>query len=305
MNPIRHRLLDPFGFGNRKISRLEAEYEIREDIKGLKVLVTGASKGIGDALCKNLSELGVIPIPVARSKPENELGFEFMQLDLSTPADLLKLVEESQELDGLVFNAGAMPIEAPQIDSLSGLDSLYILHVLGPAWITKELMERRKFKPGARVVIVSSGGALPKTLQPEYMGQLVKPYDRVKQYAIHKRQQIVLGEFLHGCYQREGLNVYSMHPGWVDTPGLAEAMPVFYRWTRTILRTPEQGADTIQWLLSAKGQTPGQLYFDRQRVSSYPLPWVRSSEAAKLAFSAKLKEQLDQLDCLLQKERCA
>ncbi|MHC9314052.1 hypothetical protein, partial [Xanthomonas campestris] len=39
-----------------------------------------------------------------------------------------------------------------------------------------------------------------------------------------------------------------MHPGWVDTPMIANAMPDFYHSMKARLRTPEQGADTMVWL---------------------------------------------------------
>jgi hypothetical protein len=39
-----------------------------------------------------------------------------------------------------------------------------------------------------------------------------------------------------------------MHPGWADTPGVATSLPGFRRLTAPLLRSPEQGADTIIWL---------------------------------------------------------
>ena len=42
-----------------------------------------------------------------------------------------------------------------------------------------------------------------------------------------------------------------MHPGWADTPGIKSSIPTFQRIMRPLLRTPEQGADTIVWLAAA------------------------------------------------------
>jgi hypothetical protein len=39
-----------------------------------------------------------------------------------------------------------------------------------------------------------------------------------------------------------------MHPGWADTRGVQESLPTFRRLTRPILRTAQEGADTIVWL---------------------------------------------------------
>ena len=298
MNPL-HFFLDPFGYGNRKISRLDAPYPLRSDLAELKVLVTGASKGIGLALCESLKDSEISVIAVARSCPEALRGFDCVQLDLSKPQDILRFVEDSEELDGLVFNAGAMPLSPPPIDPLTNLDSLYILHILGPAFITRELVKRRRFKPGARIIIVTSGGGLTTPLSRRYMGQLVDPYDGVKQYAIHKRQQMVLCEYLHQQYHEDNLHIYCMHPGWVDTPGLREAMPGFHRLTKSILRNPYQGADTINWLLTGEEQGSGRLYFDGSQVSTNPLPWVRDKSQKKREFGTKLEEQLALLKGLL------
>jgi hypothetical protein len=42
-----------------------------------------------------------------------------------------------------------------------------------------------------------------------------------------------------------------MHPGWARTPGVAGSLPTFNRIVGPLLRTPEQGADTIVHLAIA------------------------------------------------------
>lgn len=55
----------------------------------------------------------------------------------------------------------------------------------------------------------------------------------------------------------KGVTFNSMHPGWVDTPGLASGMPNF-RESRgeTTLRSSEEGADTVVWLVRVTGAGP-------------------------------------------------
>jgi hypothetical protein len=43
-----------------------------------------------------------------------------------------------------------------------------------------------------------------------------------------------------------------MHPGWADTHGVRNWMPVFRMLTRPVIRTAEHGADTIVWLGDAR-----------------------------------------------------
>jgi hypothetical protein len=60
-----------------------------------------------------------------------------------------------------------------------------------------------------------------------------------------------------------------MHPGWVDTAAVRRAMPKFALLTKLILRSPEEGADTISWLAGYEGsdidETSG-FWFDRARA---------------------------------------
>ena len=45
-----------------------------------------------------------------------------------------------------------------------------------------------------------------------------------------------------------GITVHAVHPGSADTPEVRSSLPRFYRVTRPLLRSPNQGADTILWL---------------------------------------------------------
>ncbi len=66
-------------------------------------------------------------------------------------------------------------------------------------------------------------------------------------YARTKREQVVITEMLAERLRGRGVAVHGMHPGWADTEGLKRAMPNFRRVTRPIIRTADQGADTIVW----------------------------------------------------------
>jgi dehydrogenase/reductase SDR family member 12 len=72
--------------------------------------------------------------------------------------------------------------------------------------------------------------------------------------------------------------VHAMHPGWVDTPGLADSLPGFHRATKPLLRTPRQGADTIVWL-GATDQPTGRFWHDRAPRPTHYVPWTKESAA--------------------------
>ena len=60
--------------------------------------------------------------------------------------------------------------------------------------------------------------------------------------------------------------VHSMHPGWADTPGVKTSLSTFSKFSKPILRTPEQGADPIVWMGGSPVplETSGLFWHDRR-----------------------------------------
>ena len=85
-------------------------------------------------------------------------------------------------------------------------------------------------------------------------------------YAKSKRAEVVLAERWAEELAGTGVVVHSMHPGWADTPGIQTSLPAFRRVMRPLLRSPEQGADTIVWLAAAPeaGAVTGRFWNDRR-----------------------------------------
>jgi hypothetical protein len=79
------------------------------------------------------------------------------------------------------------------------------------------------------------------------------------------------------------LVVHAMHPGWARTPGVERSLPTFRRVTGPLLRSPEEGADTIVWLASAPGEpvtSTGGFWLDRRRRTRHRLRRTRISDTA-------------------------
>jgi hypothetical protein len=68
-----------------------------------------------------------------------------------------------------------------------------------------------------------------------------------------------------------------MHPGWAATPGVETSLPRFNRVMGPLLRTAEEGADTIVWLGAAAepAQSSGGFWHDRRRRPTHRVPWTR------------------------------
>jgi NAD(P)-dependent dehydrogenase (short-subunit alcohol dehydrogenase family) len=95
--------------------------------------------------------------------------------------------------------------------------------------------------------------------------------------------QVVLADVWANRLEDSGIRVYSTHPGWVETPGVAEALPGFRRLTRPLLRDTVDGADTAVWLVATRPESgPGHFWHDRaQRPTTFG--WQRNEDPEKVA----------------------
>jgi NAD(P)-dependent dehydrogenase (short-subunit alcohol dehydrogenase family) len=109
------------------------------------------------------------------------------------------------------------------------------------------------------------------------MQMTAEDYDGVTAYARAKRVQVALNGEWARRYP-EGPIFSAMHPGWADTPGVQHSLPRFRRLTAPILRTPEQGVDTVLWLASHDVPS-GLFWLDRTPRSTMRVPWLRHDQA--------------------------
>lgn len=89
--------------------------------------------------------------------------------------------------------------------------------------------------PTSRTIVVSSGGCLTEKLVTGDLYMEEEKFDGTTQYARNKRQQLCMIEELAKKYPNHG-KFFTMHPGWVDTPAIREAMPDFYNKMKDKLR---------------------------------------------------------------------
>jgi NAD(P)-dependent dehydrogenase (short-subunit alcohol dehydrogenase family) len=132
-------------------------------------------------------------------------------------------------------------------------------------------------------------------IQPHDLSFRRTAYDGPTAYARAKRGLVILTESWAKELAPQGIRVHAMHPGWVDTPGLQSSLPVFHRLLGPLLRTPDQGADTITWLAASPvaNRTSGLFWLDRQPRSTHVLRDTRESPAERQAL-------LDALERLVQ-----
>jgi dehydrogenase/reductase SDR family protein 12 len=257
-------------------------------LDGRTVLLTGGTSGIGRAAAEAMARLGAAVTIVGRDERRTTAAAERITAaagadtpvraavaDLSRLADARRLVDqfaaEHDHLDVLVHNAGALA--AVHEVTVDGFEATYASQVLSPHVITTGLLALLRAGTSPRVITVSSGGMYAERLDLGTLHMPAESYDGVRAYARAKRAQVVMTQEWARRFPGP-VAFHSMHPGWADTAGVQDALPRFRRVTRPILRTAEEGADTVVWLAGVDPipAPSGTFWLDRRPRRTVRLP---------------------------------
>lgn len=261
-------------------------------LAGRRVLITGSTSGIGRSAAARAASLGAT-VHVLGHNPDRagaalrwllervpEGSFELEQCDLSSLAEVREfcddIVARVPRLDALVHNTGVFTKQRSV--SAEGHEYTLASHVLGPHLMTKllaPLLER----PHGTVVFMSSGGAYAQPLRDDDLEHTEDSFSGSGAYARTKRMQIVLAGMWAERLRERGVAVHSMHPGWVDTAGVRTHLTLFRALTAPVIRTPEQGADTLVWLLASDDLEPatGGFWHDRRTRPEHYRPGTQET----------------------------
>jgi len=175
------------------------------------VLVTGASSGIGRAVCEKLLEEGLTVIGLSRSIVSNSLehpNFSALACDLSDFEQLTKtvqpLLKTKQNISGAVFCAGVGYFGKLEQLDFKKIQSLIELNLLSPMYLSKLFVPYFKTRSSGRLIFIGSEAALQGA-------QKGTAYCASK-FGLRGFVQALSAE----CRQA-GLNVSLINPGMVDT----------------------------------------------------------------------------------------
>lgn len=293
-------LLDKFIVGYTALGyRWRALPAIDTDLSGRVALVTGATSGLGLSTARALARLGARVTLVGR-KPDktrsaaeairdetgnDRIGIEIA--DLSSMTEVRALAGRIEApLHLLVNNVGVLL--STRTETEEGLEATFATNLLGQFLLTKLLIDR--LEAPARIVNVSSGGMYTQRIRVDDLQMRKGRYDGAVAYARTKRGQVILTELWAKALADRGVVVHSMHPGWADTPGVETSLPRFYKATKPLLRTPEQGADTIVWLCASDeaGRTTGKFWHDRRPRPTHRTARTRETPEERQTLWAEL-----------------
>ena len=251
------------------------------DISGKHIVLTGASSGLGYSAAVSLLEAGADLTLIIRDKTKIESMQASLEqatgrcasavelADLSLLSDVRALADklhaQAKPIDVLINNAGALFNDFAETQE--GIERSVALLLLSPWKLTELLLPLMAGHDAtARVINVVSGGMYTQKLKLNQLMMEAEHYKGSVAYARAKRALTVLTELWSEQWREDNIVVNSMHPGWADTPGVQSALPGFRRLTQRVLRSAEEGADTIVWLARASeaGLVSGKLFLDRE-----------------------------------------
>jgi NAD(P)-dependent dehydrogenase (short-subunit alcohol dehydrogenase family) len=229
------------------------------ELDGTRILVTGASKGIGAAICERLAADGASLVVSARDTPAlDELAAGLkdrhgttvasVPADLSDPAAPARLADGAWDafggLDVLVNNAG-MSITGPARSmSRADWDAVMTVNLHAPALLAADLAGRMADAGGGRVITIGSAAAL-RALPEHYA------------YCASKAALVMATKVLALELGPRGVRANSICPTVVLTEmgtqvwgEEAKAAPMLARIPAGHFAQPEQVADAVVYLAS-------------------------------------------------------
>ncbi|WP_197484283.1 SDR family oxidoreductase [Halioglobus sp. HI00S01] len=188
----------------------------------MTVLVTGANRGIGLEMVKQMRAQGLDVIGTARKPAEAEelraTGARVEQLDVTDAESLAALAEtlKGVKIDMLVNNAGVggqAPVSFRETD-FAATDWTFAVNTLGPMRVTQALIDNLDAGKHKTVIHISS-----------VMGSIERNRGGYYGYRASKAALNMMNKSLAQELGEEGYTCVVMHPGWVQTrmggPGAA------------------------------------------------------------------------------------
>ncbi len=197
------------------------------------VLVTGADRGIGRALCLAYHARGdrVIAACLDDSEALRELGIQVEpDIDVTSNAAVRRLARRlagaDTALDILINNAGVMSADRLGALDYGDLRRQLEVNALGPLRVTEALLDR--LRPGSKAVFITSRiGSLGDNLSGEFYG-----------YRISKCAANMVAVNLSHDLKKRGVATVILHPGMVATDMTIEA-------ERAEAKPPEAAAQAL------------------------------------------------------------
>ena len=225
-------------------------------LNGKRVLVTGASSGIGKSVAELCANLDANVIVTGRN--EERLSQTLCQLDtndaqshqivvadLSTDEGICNLISHIDEsLDGVVYSAGVNDKYLLKFIKRENVNYMFNTNVFAPILLSKELQKKKKINKGASIVFISSIASIYATISNAL-------YASTKG-AINSLIRTLALELSSNRIRVNGIMPGMVKTSMIDAYGLSEDQmkEVIKSYPLGRLGTPQDIANAVAFLLS-------------------------------------------------------
>jgi NAD(P)-dependent dehydrogenase (short-subunit alcohol dehydrogenase family) len=188
----------------------------------MNILITGANRGLGyemtsEALERGHSVIAGVRKPNERNEKLSLLAtaykgqLEIVQLDVADEESIAAAASRMKQLGGslsaIVNNAAILVGRDSSIEELDMADMIDTLEInlLGPMRVVKHFLPLLTDKAASIINISSDAGSITNAYAGDYP------------YAISKSALNMFSKQLHAYVQERGIQVLSIHPGWIRT----------------------------------------------------------------------------------------
>jgi NAD(P)-dependent dehydrogenase (short-subunit alcohol dehydrogenase family) len=278
----------------------------RGNAAGQRVVMTGATNGIGLAAAEELAVRGAKLTIVARDPAKanalaNRIGADVVIADLASKAAVCRAGEEIlakyASIDVLVNNAGVY--HTTRQLTQDWIEMTWAVNHLAPFMLTNLLLERLKQSAPARIVTTASDAHVGAHIPFDDLDG-TKAYSSrsiagpgFTRYGQTKLANILFTAELARRLEGTGVTANCFHPGMVATGITRELTGPARATIRAInffARKPRQGAETLVWLVDSPEVEgiSGGYFVDKRKVE--PAPAARDMNVARRLWDISLEQ---------------
>ena len=210
-------------------------------------IVTGSTRGIGEATARLLTERGHLVIGTGRQRPDNPPGpfYEVDFTDAPETARVMREIASSYAVDNLVNNAGVSKSRTLEETTVEEMDLHYQVNLRAAVQCTQAVLPGMRERGGGRIVNLSSRVALGRAVRTPYAAAKAGLIGLTRGWALELAEH--------------GIAVNAVAPGPVETelflrnhpPGSEKYLSLQATMPMKRFGSPEEIAGPIAFLLSA------------------------------------------------------
>lgn len=207
-------------------------------LDGLRVVITGATGGLGRIITKELAHLGAKITLLCRNKSlaedliaeilssQNKANIDFIELDLGNKPSVDRCIEELKKYNGidiLINNAGVYNVPLKTLDS--GYNNIFQINFLYTYYLTKKLLPELKKRPNSTCITLGSVAHNYSVLDKSDIDFT----SRKKPSLVYGNSKRFLMFSLYELFKSTSVNLAIVHPG-VTLTNMTNHYPRWINW---------------------------------------------------------------------------